>query len=130
MGKKRRSFYGWGFEGDVVSAEELGWFEHTWAELFKVDGFNPVAMPGESDITLRTPRVALPAALQPFCTSDKYDRLRHSYGRSVHDLARMILRRDFSNPPDAIAYPSDEEDIRSDPVRRRFQRRRRSEPAH
>jgi hypothetical protein len=63
MGKKRRSFYGWGFEGDVISAEELGWFERTWAELFKVDGFNPVAMPRESDITLRTPRVALPAAL-------------------------------------------------------------------
>jgi alkyldihydroxyacetonephosphate synthase len=113
MSEKRRSFYGWGFEDDSISPEEMGWFERTWAELFEVDGFNPVAMPRESDITLRTPRVALPAALQPFCTSDKYDRLRHSYGRSVRDLARMILRRDFSNPPDAVAYPRNEDEIRA-----------------
>jgi len=113
MGEKKRSFYGWGFEGDPVPAEELGWFERSWAELFKVDGFDPVAMPRESEITLRAPRVALPAAIQPFCTSDKYDRLLHSYGRSVHDLARMIHRRDFSNPPDAVAYPRDEGEIRA-----------------
>ena len=40
-GGKRRSFYGWGFEEDAVSAEELGWFEKTWSDLFKVDRFDP-----------------------------------------------------------------------------------------
>ena len=113
MGEKRRSFYGWGFEGDAVSAEELGWFERSWADLFKVDGFVPAPMPREAEINLRAPRVTVPAALQSFCTDEKYDRLRHSYGRSVHDLARMILRRDFSNPPDAVAYPRSEDDIRA-----------------
>jgi len=113
MSEKRRSFYGWGFEGDAVSAEELGWFERSWSELFQVDGFDPASMPREPDITLRAPRLSLPAALRSFCTSDKYDRLVHSYGRSVHDLARMILRRDFSNPPDVVAYPRSEDDIRA-----------------
>jgi alkyldihydroxyacetonephosphate synthase len=113
MGEKRRSFYGWGFEGDAVSSQEMGWFERTWVELFKVDSLNPAAMPRESDITLRAPRITLPAALQQFCTCDKYERLRHSYGRSVHDLARMILRHDFSNPPDVVAYPRSEDDIRA-----------------
>ncbi len=111
MSEMRRSFYGWGFEGDAVSAEELRWFERTWSELFQIDGFDPTPMPRESSITLRAPRVSVPGALQSFCTSDKYERLRHSYGRSVHDLARMILRRDFSNPPDAVAYPHTEDDI-------------------
>jgi alkyldihydroxyacetonephosphate synthase len=110
-GAKRRSFYGWGFEEDAVSAEELGWFEKTWSSLFRVDGFDPAPMPVESEITLRAPRVAIPGPLQAFCTSDKYERLFHAYGRSVHDLARMIHRRDFSNPPDAVSYPRDEADI-------------------
>ena len=32
----RRSFFGWGYENDVLSAEELSWFERTWARLFQV----------------------------------------------------------------------------------------------
>ncbi len=113
MSESRRSFYGWGYEKDAVSAEELKWFERAWSDIFGVDRFDPAPMPRESEITLRAPRVSLPPSLQPFCTDDKYDRLLHCYGRSVHDLARMIHRRDFSNPPDAVAYPRDEDDIRA-----------------
>jgi len=113
MIEKRRSFYGWGFAEDAISREELGWFERAWSNVFHVDHFDAAPMPRESDITLRAPRVSPPAALQAFCTDDKFERLLHSYGRSVHDLARMILRRDFSNPPDAVAYPRDEADIRA-----------------
>lgn len=103
MSERRRSFFGWGYADDAVSTEELRWFERTWAELFGVDGFEAVPLPREADIALRRPRVALPISLRPFCTDDKYDRLLHCYGRSVHDLARMILRRDFANPPDVVA---------------------------
>ena len=113
MPEKRRSFYGWGFESDAISAGELGWFERAWSEIFGVDHFDAVSMPTESEISLRAPRTALPATLKQFCTSDKYDRLLHCYGRSVHDLARMILRRDFSNPPDVVAYPRNEDEIRA-----------------
>lgn len=108
---KRRSFYGWGFEEDAVSAEELGWFESAWSKLFGVSQFNPAPMPVESEIALRAARVSIPTSLQAFCTSDKYERLFHCYGRSVHDLARMIHRRDFSNPPDVVAYPRDEQEV-------------------
>ena len=113
MPEKRRSFYGWGFESDHISAGELGWFERAWSEIFGVDHFDAVSMPTESEISLRAPRTALPATLKQFCTSDKYDRLLHCYGRSVHDLARMILRRDFSHPPDVVAYPRNEDEIRA-----------------
>jgi len=111
MSARRRSFFGWGYEDEAVPAEELGWFERAWSQLFCVDGFDPAPMPRQSEITLRTPRVLPPPALRAFCTTDKYDRLLHCYGRSVHDLARMIHRRDFANPPDVIAYPRDESEI-------------------
>jgi alkyldihydroxyacetonephosphate synthase len=111
MSARRRSFFGWGYEDEAVPAEELGWFERAWSQLFHVDGFDPAPMPRQSEITLRTPRVLPPPALRAFCTTDKYDRLLHCYGRSVHDLARMIHRRDFANPPDVVAYPRDENEI-------------------
>ena len=111
MSEKRRSFYGWGFEEDAVGAEELGWFERTWSTLFKVGKFDPAPMPRESEITLRAPRASIPASLAGFVTDAKYERLFHAYGRSVHDLAKMIHRRDFSNPPDAVAYPRNEAEV-------------------
>lgn len=113
MTGRRRSFFGWGYEDDAVSPEELAWFEGAWSQLLDVERFEPTPMPRESEIDLRAPRLSPPAALRPFCSDEKYDRLRHCYGRSVHDLVRMIHRCDFSNPPDVVAYPRNEEDIRA-----------------
>ncbi len=107
----RRGFYGWGFGDYAVSPDELAWFERAWSKLLGADHFDPAPMPRESEIALPAPRVSVPPALQAFCTVDKHERLLHCYGRSVHDLARMILRRDFSNPPDVVACPRDERDI-------------------
>jgi len=113
MSDKRRNFFGWGYEGDTISAEELSWFEQAWSKLFQVDAFDAVPMPRESDIALRRPRVSPASSLKSFCADEKYDRLLHSYGRSVHDLTRMIHRHDFANPPDVVAYPRNETDIKA-----------------
>ncbi len=111
MTQRKRSFYGWGYADYQLPADELAWFERAWSGLFKVDRFEAAAMPRADEITLRAPRVAAPASLAAVCTTDKHERLFHSFGRSVHDLARMIHRRDFSNPPDVVAYPKTEQDI-------------------
>jgi alkyldihydroxyacetonephosphate synthase len=111
MNEKRRSFFGWGYEDDAVLPEELRWFEDAWSKLLKVDRFEPVPMPREDEIELRKPRIAVAESLKTICTADKHERLLHSYGRSTRDLARMILTREFSNPPDAIAIPRNEHDI-------------------
>jgi alkyldihydroxyacetonephosphate synthase len=111
MSSAKRSFYGWGFEGEAVAQDELAWFEGAWSKLFGVDRFVAAPMPNEAEISLRAPRVQIPESLSKFCTAEKYDRLLHCYGSSVHDLARMIHRRDFSNPPDFIAYPREEADV-------------------
>jgi alkyldihydroxyacetonephosphate synthase len=52
----------------------------------------------------------MPASLEATCTTDKYDRLYHTYGASTVDVAYSV-RGEFKNPPDAVAYPRTEDDI-------------------
>jgi alkyldihydroxyacetonephosphate synthase len=110
MQERRRKFYGWGYEGDTVSPAETAEFESAWSRLLGVDHFEAVPFPKEEDIDLRAPRIQAPASLAAICTTDKYDRLYHTYGAGTVDVARA-LRKEFRNPPDVIAYPRTEEDI-------------------
>ena len=110
MSDKRLKFFGWGYEGDSVAQDELQWFERTWARVLGVDGFSAMPAPELADIELRNPRVVPPASLAAICSAEKYDRAAHCYGKSVVDLARG-LARDFSNPPDVVAYPRREDEI-------------------
>ncbi len=110
MSDKRLKFFGWGYEGDQVAQDELQWFERTWARVLGVDALSVTPAPELADIELRHPRIAPPASLAAICSSEKYDRAAHSYGKSVIDLARG-LARDFTNPPDVVAYPRTEDDV-------------------
>jgi len=109
MSDRRLKFFGWGFEGDQVAQDELRWFESTWSRVLGTDSFSATPAPQLADIELRQPRVSPPASLAAVCSTEKYDRAAHTYGKSVIDLARM-LARDFSNPPDVVAYPRTEEE--------------------
>jgi alkyldihydroxyacetonephosphate synthase len=110
MEQRRRKFYGWGYEGDTVSPAELAEFEAAWSRMLGVDRFEAVPFPKEEEINLRAPRAEPPASLAAICTTDKYERLYHSYGAGTMDVAKA-LRREFNNPPDVIAYPRTETDI-------------------
>ncbi|WP_374365222.1 FAD-binding oxidoreductase [Piscinibacter sp.] len=110
MTTRRRKFYGWGYEGDTVSAAEVAEFEQAWTKLLGVNSFVPVPFPTVDEIKVRAPRISIPAALSTICTDDKYDRLYHTYGAGTVDVA-LALRREFRNPPDVIAYPRTEQDV-------------------
>ncbi len=110
MVQPRLKFWGWGYEGDVLSPDEVGWLESMWAQQFRVPQFDLTSAPAAEDIRLRPPRLTIPAALLPICTTEHYERLLHSYGSSFPDSVR-IFARDFSNPPDVIAYPRHAQDI-------------------
>lgn len=99
-----------GYEGDEVSSQEVVEFEKAWARLLGVSDFTAVPFPTEDSINLRPSRVKVPASLQAICTTDKYDRLYHTYGASSVDVAYAV-RGEFRNPPDAIAYPRTDENI-------------------
>jgi alkyldihydroxyacetonephosphate synthase len=106
----RLKFWGWGYEGDVLSPDEVRWLESMWAQQFRVRQFDLTSAPAAEDIRLRPPRLTIPAALLPICTTEHYERLLHSYGSSFPDSVR-IFARDFSHPPDVIAYPRHAQDI-------------------
>lgn len=110
MNERRLKFWGWGHADDLLPAEDQRWLEAGWARRFGVDGFEVTKAPVAEEITLRPPRLTIPASLAGVCTTDHYERLLHCYGRSFPDSARMFAR-DFSNPPDVVAYPESEQDV-------------------
>lgn len=110
MQTRRRKFYGWGYEGDAASPGEVREFERAWTRLLGVEHFEPVAFPTVEEVVIAPPRIAIPPSLAGICTSEKYERLYHTYGAGTVDVA-LALRREFRNPPDVVAYPKTEQDV-------------------
>ena len=110
MSGGRLKFWGWGYESERLTPAEIGRLEAAYAAYFRVGGFDAVPEPRAEDVNLREPRVRGPAALSAVCSSDHYERLLHSYGKSFFDSVRAFAR-DFPNPPDAIAFPRSEAEL-------------------
>ncbi len=110
MATKRARFCGWGYEGEGPSQEEENTILARYAERFEVAGFERLQHPTPEQVTLAAPRVDIPAALSGICTTDHWERLQHTYGKSYPDYVRMY-DLDFRHAPDAVAYPENEEDI-------------------
>ena len=106
----RLKFWGWGLEKDVLGADEVQRMEAAYAKRFGLGAFRVVPAPKAEEIQLRKPRVQAPGALADVCSTDHFERLLHSYGQSFYDSARTFAR-DFSNPPDVIAFPHSETDV-------------------
>ena len=67
-------------------------------------------MPRLDGLTLPAPRVAPPASLDAFCTTERYDRAAHTYGKSYPDYVRAMLGH-YDCAPDVVAYPRNEAEI-------------------
>jgi alkyldihydroxyacetonephosphate synthase len=106
----RLKHYGWGREGEGMSAEERKFVLGRYQAKFATDEFDTIAVPGLDDLSLRKPRVAPPASLTPFCTTERYDRAAHTYGKSYPDYVRAMLG-DYNCAPDVVAYPRNEAEI-------------------
>jgi alkyldihydroxyacetonephosphate synthase len=103
-------FWGWGRESERLGAAEVRALEAGYARQFGVDGFSVAPTPLAEAIELRAPRLSAPASLARAVRNDHFERLQHCYGRSFYDSAR-IFARDFSNPPDAVAFPASEQEL-------------------
>ena len=110
MSGPRLKYFGWGREGEGMSAAEQTFVLGRYHEKFGHDGFKTVALPRLEDLTLPTPRVAPPAALSAFCTADRYDRAAHTYGKSYPDCVSAMIGQ-YDCAPDVVAYPRDEGEI-------------------
>ncbi len=107
---RRLKFWGWGYEDEVVPASEIAWMEETWAKRFGVSGFEARRTPGAHDIDLPPPRIAIPAALASVCTTDHYERVLHSYSKSLPDIIRVYARV-CPVAVDVVALPRNEQDV-------------------
>jgi alkyldihydroxyacetonephosphate synthase len=110
MAERRVKFCGWGYEGDGLTADEEALVLGRYAERFGVEGFERIPAPSPEKVTLHAPRVEPPAKLAGICTSEHYDRLVHTYGKSFPDYIR-IYDHDFTNAPDVVAYARSEQDV-------------------
>jgi len=107
---QRLKHYGWGREGEGLSAEEEAFVLDRHRHRFGVDSFDERLPPALSDIKLRPPRLARPPSLATFCASEVYDRAAHCYGKSFIDYARGLIG-DYANAPDVVAYPRNEVEV-------------------
>ena len=110
MQKGRLKHFGWGREGEGLTAEEEAAALDRYRNLFNVDHFDEVTTLSLSKIELRPPRLAPPAALASRCSSEPYDRIAHTYGKSFSDYARGLLGH-YDNAPDVVAYPRSESEV-------------------
>ena len=106
----KRRFWGWGVEGAGPTREQQAKMGGTIATRFGAAPSAPIEPPAITDIDLRAPRVSPPESLAPICTTDAEERAGHTYGKSFRDVWRG-LHRDFSQPPDFVAIPRDENDL-------------------
>ena len=106
----RRKFWGWGLEGEGLSASDVEELGATFARRFGLDGVRMQEPPRVEELDLRAPRLSPPTSLEMAFSEDPYDRAAHTYGRGFRDLVRAF-RRDYSHAPDLVAFPRDERGV-------------------
>ena len=106
---QRRSWWGWGAEGEGLTDVELDHLAGLLGEPFGLDGRRRQA-PDPADLDLRAPRVAVPRSLADLASDEPGDRAGHSMGKSYRDVVRG-LRGQVDHPPDAVLRPATEAEL-------------------
>src|SRR5579859_3592157 len=110
MTERERSLWGWGWADRFPDDDaRRGIAAHVAALL----GIEPPALrtpPTLASIAMPEPRVAPPAELASLVSVERRDRAMHAHGKSYRDVVRAFTG-DFAGAPDAVAYPSSEDDV-------------------
>jgi alkyldihydroxyacetonephosphate synthase len=108
MVEGRWKIWGWGAEGSGLSAEEERRMLAFYGEHFELAEAR--GAPAVGEVELRAPRLQPPASLAKICTSEPYERLLRTYGKSYPDAVRA-LAGDFASAPDVVARPQSEAEV-------------------
>ena len=111
MSKKKLKFWGWGYEGDGLSAEESERLLGFYADRFGIQPA-PWTPPHEDDVNLEASRLDPPSSLQGVMTSAPYERLLRTYGKSFPDSVKVVAG-DFRHAPDLVAKPASEAEVQA-----------------
>ena len=109
MSARRLKHWGWGYEDQAPSREELGQAAAGIRERFGFGGEVEEPVPLD-EVELRAPRLKVPSALGDLFRDDHYERVSHALGKAYRDVVRGF-RGEFENPPDLVAFPRDESEI-------------------
>ena len=112
MAEGRLKHFGWGREGEGMTAAEEAAGLDRYRRLFGVNDFDEKSPPALGEIQLRQPRLTPSGAIASFCSTDAYDRIAHTYGKSFRDYARGMLG-EYGPAPDVVAYPRNEAEVAS-----------------
>ncbi len=107
----RRSFWAWGMADQEPSREQYAALAHRLQRRYGVARELPQP-PTAASLHLRKPRLTPHPLVAGICSMDDHDRAAHTYGRSFRDRIRAF-NCDFPNPPDIIAYPRNEAEVRT-----------------
>jgi alkyldihydroxyacetonephosphate synthase len=105
-----RRFWGWGREGEGPGPDQRRAIAQVLATRFGLPELTITEPPRLEELRLPAPRLRPPATLAGICSSEPFERASHTYGKSFRDVVRA-LRRDFSHPPDVVAFPRSEADV-------------------
>jgi len=109
LGHRRKlCFWGWGYEDETLTADELGSLQHL-VRMLGVSG-ETLPTPELNEFELPAPRIALPDKMAIIMSDRPYDRVTHGYGKSFADLVRLQMRH-MPHPPDWVAFPKNEDDL-------------------
>ena len=106
---RRRRWWGWGYEGEGLGAEEHAALGALLGERFGLRG-RLLDPPDPARLELPPPRLAPPASLAGVVGDDHLERLSHAYGKSYRDVVRALSGR-IDHPPDLVARPRDEGEV-------------------
>jgi alkyldihydroxyacetonephosphate synthase len=109
MTERRLKHWGWGYEDQAPSREELRQAAVGIRERLGFGGELEAPVPLES-VEIRASRLKAPAGLGDLLTDEKYERVAHALGKAYRDVVRGF-RGEFENPPDLVAFPKDESEI-------------------
>jgi len=107
---RRRKHWGWGYEQDAWSAQQLRAAAPGLQAQLRIDAGEvrqPVAL---EDAVLPAARVQAPPALDAICAADAHARASHAWGKSYADVVRGFHGR-FDFAPDVVARPRGERDV-------------------
>ncbi len=107
---RRLKHWGWGYEDEQPSDEELRGACAFLAQRLGFGSSEPAQPVPLSEVSLPAPRLAPPASLAEICFTDTYERALHAYGRSYRDVVRAFGGR-FDHPPDVVVRPRSEQEL-------------------
>src|SRR4051794_6984346 len=110
MGERRRSWWGWGWEDEALSADQVSALGAAVAARLGVADVVARPAPTLASLDLPPPRLTPPSTLAEICSSDVESRAAHTYGKSYRDVVRAFEGR-LEHPPDVVARPRDEADV-------------------